>query len=47
MGLGFFLEDKTEQNHYRSESKWEYEEVEQVPEIKKRSKRSVCQLWLE
>src|SRR5690349_18420597 len=35
MGLGGFLAGKTEQDHYASELKREYEEVERVPEIEK------------
>src|ERR1700712_5638233 len=32
MGLGGYLSGKTEQDHYNSELKREYEEVERVPE---------------
>ncbi len=35
MGLGGFLAGKTEQDHYRSELKREYDEVERVPEVEK------------
>jgi VIT1/CCC1 family predicted Fe2+/Mn2+ transporter len=35
MGLGGFLAGKTEQEHYASELKREYEEVERVPEVEK------------
>jgi len=36
MGLGGFLAGKTEMDHYRSELKREYEEVENVPEVEKK-----------
>ncbi len=36
MGLGGYLAGKTEQDHYNSELKREYEEVERVPEIEKK-----------
>src|SRR5580765_7401385 len=35
MGLGGYLAGKTEQDHYKSELKREYEEVEKVPHIEK------------
>lgn len=35
MGLGGYLAGKTEQDHYKSELKREYEEVERVPEKEK------------
>ncbi|MFT3827831.1 MAG: VIT1/CCC1 transporter family protein [Chitinophagaceae bacterium] len=35
MGLGGYLAGKTEQDHYNSEVKREYEEVERVPEAEK------------
>ena len=35
MGLGGYLAGKTEQDHYNSELKREYEEVERVPEMEK------------
>src|ERR1700719_2653188 len=35
MGLGGYLAGKTEVDHYESEMKREYEEVETVPEIEK------------
>ncbi len=35
MGLGGFLAGKTEQDHYTSELKREYEEVERVPDMEK------------
>lgn len=35
MGLGGFLAGKTEQDHYSSELKREYDEVERVPELEK------------
>ena len=39
MGLGGFLAGKTEQDHYKSELKREYDEVERVPEIEKQEVR--------
>ena len=36
MGLGGFLSGQTQVDHYKSELKREYEEVEQVPEIEKK-----------
>ncbi|MEO5647610.1 MAG: VIT1/CCC1 transporter family protein [Chitinophagaceae bacterium] len=39
MGLGGYLAGKTEQDHYRSELKREYEEVERVPEREKEEVR--------
>jgi VIT1/CCC1 family predicted Fe2+/Mn2+ transporter len=41
MGLGGFLAGKTEQDHYNSELKREYDEVERVPEIEKQEIREV------
>src|SRR6195952_3105187 len=41
MGLGGFLAGKTEQDHYNSELKREYDEVENVPEIEKQELRDV------
>ncbi len=35
MGLGGYLAGKTEQDHYNSELKREYEEVERIPEMEK------------
>src|SRR5204863_2125860 len=35
MGLGGYLAGKTEQDHYNSELKREYDEVERVPKIEK------------
>ena len=35
MGLGGYLAGKTEQDHYNSELKREYEEVERVPDVEK------------
>lgn len=35
MGLGGYLAGKTEQDHYNSELKREYEEVEKVPDVEK------------
>src|SRR6476620_603960 len=39
MGLGGYLAGKTEVDHYNSEMKREYEEVETVPEIEKQELR--------
>ena len=36
MGLGGYLAGKTEQDHYNSELKREYEEIKAVPEIEKK-----------
>ena len=41
MGLGGFLAGKTEQDHYNSELRREYDEVERVPEIEKQEIRDV------
>jgi VIT1/CCC1 family predicted Fe2+/Mn2+ transporter len=41
MGLGGFLAGRTEQDHYQSELKREYEEVERVPEQEKLEVREV------
>src|SRR4051812_32940698 len=41
MGLGGYLAGKTEQDHYRSELKREYDEVERVPEIEKQEVKEV------
>jgi len=41
MGLGGFLAGQTEQEHYESELKREYEEVERVPEREKEEIREV------
>jgi VIT1/CCC1 family predicted Fe2+/Mn2+ transporter len=41
MGLGGFLAGKTEADHYHSELKREYEEVERVPELEKAEVREV------
>src|SRR5450631_4445234 len=35
MGLGGYLAGKTEQDHYQSELKREYAEVERIPEMEK------------
>lgn len=35
MGLGGYLSGQTEQDHYKSELKREYDEVERVPEVEK------------
>ena len=40
MGLGGYLAGKTEVDHYNSEMKREYEEVEKVPEIEKQEVRT-------
>lgn len=39
MGLGGYLAGKTEQDHYNSELKREYDEVERVPEVEKQEVR--------
>src|ERR1035437_2406693 len=39
MGLGGYLAGKTEQDHYASELKREYDEVERLPEVEKREVR--------
>ena len=39
MGLGGYLAGKTEQDHYSSELKREYDEVERVPEVEKQEVR--------
>lgn len=39
MGLGGYLAGKTEQDHYQSELKREYEEVDRVPEMEKQEVR--------
>ena len=36
MGLGGYLAGKTEQDHFNSELKREYEEVERIPEMEKK-----------
>jgi len=41
MGLGGYLAGKTEQEHYQSELKREYEEVEEIPEEEKKEVRLV------
>jgi predicted membrane protein (TIGR00267 family) len=41
MGLGGYLAGKTEVDHYKSELKREYDEVERVPEIEKAEVREV------
>jgi VIT1/CCC1 family predicted Fe2+/Mn2+ transporter len=43
MGLGGFLAGKTENDHYNSELKREYEEVEKVPEVEKKEVRDFFQ----
>ena len=39
MGLGGYLAGKTEHDHYNSELKREYEEVERIPEMEKKEVR--------
>lgn len=39
MGLGGYLAGKTEKDHYNSELKREYEEVERIPEMEKKEVR--------
>jgi vacuolar iron transporter family protein len=41
MGLGGYLAGKTEQEHYASELKREYEEIEDIPEEEKKEVRQV------
>jgi VIT1/CCC1 family predicted Fe2+/Mn2+ transporter len=41
MGLGGYLAGKTEQEHYQSELKREYDEVEDIPEEEKREVKEV------
>ena len=41
MGLGGYLAGKTEQEHYQSELKREYEEIEEIPEEEKKEVRLV------
>ena len=43
MGLGGYLAGKTEQDHYTSELKREFEEVERVPEMEKKEVREFFQ----
>src|SRR5947208_5439641 len=43
MGLGGYLAGKTEQEHYTSELKREYDEVERVPEIEKKEVKDFFQ----
>ena len=43
MGLGGYLAGKTEQDHYNSELKREYDEVERVPEREKEEVREFFQ----
>jgi len=45
MGLGGYLAGKTEQDHYSSELKREYDEVETKTEIEKEEVREVFRLW--
>lgn len=45
MGLGGFLAGQTEQDHYESELKKEYEEVERVPEREKEEIREVFEAY--
>lgn len=44
MGLGGFLAGKTEVQHYNSELKREYDEVERVPEVEK---HEICEMLAE
>lgn len=44
MGLGGYLAGKTEQDHYNSELKREYDEVERVPEKEKQEVREFFEL---
>ncbi len=39
MGLGGYLAGKTEQDHYKSELKREYDEIERLPEVEKEEVR--------
>jgi vacuolar iron transporter family protein len=41
MGLGGYLAGKTEQDHYQSELKREYEEIEEIPEEEKKEVKLV------
>jgi vacuolar iron transporter family protein len=41
MGLGGYLAGKTEQEHYQSELKREYEEIEEIPEEEKKEVKQV------
>ena len=43
MGLGGYLAGKTEQDHYNSELKREYDEVERVPEVEKKEVKDFFQ----
>ena len=43
MGLGGYLAGKTEQDHFNSELKREYNEVEKVPEIEKKEVKDFCE----
>ena len=45
MGLGGYLAGKTEQEHYQSELKREYEEIEDIPEAEKKEVRDVFALY--
>jgi len=45
MGLGGYLAGKTEQEHYQSELKREYEEIEDIPEAEKKEVREVFALY--
>ncbi|HVX51031.1 MAG TPA: VIT1/CCC1 transporter family protein [Chitinophagaceae bacterium] len=45
MGLGGYLAGKTESDHYESELKREYFEVEKVPEIEKAETKQVFAEW--
>ncbi|MEO8583228.1 MAG: VIT1/CCC1 transporter family protein [Flavitalea sp.] len=41
MGLGGYLSGKTELDHYQSEERREYEEIEKVPEIEKQEIKAI------
>ena len=45
MGLGGYLAGKTEQEHYQSELKREYDEIEDIPEAEKKEVREVFALY--
>ncbi|MBN9297277.1 MAG: VIT1/CCC1 transporter family protein [Filimonas sp.] len=45
MGLGGYLAGKTDADHYRSELRREYEEIETMPDAEKREVRAFFQQW--
>jgi VIT1/CCC1 family predicted Fe2+/Mn2+ transporter len=45
MGLGGYLAGKTEQEHYQSELKREYDEVDNLPEVEKREVREIFEAY--